>query len=203
MWPCAALWWVVDAVLSCQSANLVTYLNAMAQTFRVLVHGENYMLRFAHSSLGNSPYDDLDDDGEESDEQLGLSHAGVAGFYTTLTVSVANLVQLRSSVLQNLMDRLVKQQVIPILDNQARSYIRIERYESVSNSEEAHFNEGGFTFYPMSIWQQLLSIFSYHFRSLLCRIGLKNPIHRPAIIRALPVAGVEFSGHVLGSKRIH
>ena len=157
----------------------------MDETFQVLVHGENYVLRFIRSDIEDLPYDERYADDDASDEATELSHAEVVGFYTTVTLTVANPGQLRGAVLQKLIDRLRKNCVIPIRHTKASAYFHIDRYERLTDLEGPDFEEGGFSFYPMSVWKQLRSIVIYHWCSLLCQIGLKNPIYRPGIIRTI------------------
>lgn len=156
----------------------------MDETFRVSVHGENYVLRFVHSDLEDLPYDERYHD-DALDEAAKLSYAEVVGFYTTVTLTVANPRQIRSAVVQKLIARLRKGCVTPIRKNKTYSFFQIDYYERLTNSEGPVSEGGGFTFYPMSVWEQLRSILIYHWRYLLCQIGLKNPIFLPKIIRTI------------------
>lgn len=159
----------------------------MNETFRVLVHGKYYVLRFVRSDIEDLPYDERYADDDASDEATEFSHAEVVGFYTTVTLTVANPGQLRGAVLQILVDRLRKNYVTPIRYNKVCSYFHIDRYERLTDLEGPVSEGGGFTFYPMSIWLQIWSIVIYHWRSLLCQIGLKNSICRPGVIRTIHV----------------
>ena len=172
----------------------------MDETFQVLVHGENYVLRFVESDREHLPYDESFVDDDASDEAMQLSYAELSGFYTTVTLTVANPGQLRGAVLQILVNRLRKSYVSPIRYNKVCSYFRIEHYKKLTNLEESVSEGGGFTFYPASIWMQIWSIITYHWRSLLCQIGLKDPICRPGIIHTLHTGQPADSGHALGSE---
>ena len=173
----------------------------MDETFRVLVHGENYVLRFIRSDIEDLPYDESYADDDGSDEATELSHAEVVGFYTTVTLTVETPGQLRDAVLQKLVDQLRKNSVTPIHNNKVYSYFQIDRYERLTNLEGSVSEEGGFTFYSMSVWLQLRSIVNYHWRYLLCQIGLKNPIYLPGVIRTIHAGYPADSGHTLGSGR--
>lgn len=170
----------------------------MDETFRVLVHGENFVLHYGESDQENLSYDEVYSVDNVPHESAGLSHVGVVGFYTTVTLTVADPGQLRDAVLTKLVDWLRNSSVSPIRYTDACSYFCVNRYERLTDLEETVSEKGGFTFYPMSVWKQLRSIVGYHWGCLLCKIGLRNPVLRPGIIRTLHMSYSADGSQALG-----